>query len=256
MSLHLLTTILLSNPLARASVIDTTGSFPVSLLAKIIRLCTASQLGWVDWGVEKLDIGQAVDARVEETLGRVAISRAFDIEGVWEVLSEISADCQSAIPARDLSNLAEKGAEDPELKSGRMKSVVAETSRNQGSALEAEAGGAKELEIVDSEAEEEDIELEDELEEAEISQRGNTDLAPDKTNALHSLPRKKDPTLRSKPPESKGRTEIVIIDNMTTPISELFSRRERSFGTSQPFPSLPLLTISPRTTSANPYHLP
>lgn len=186
---------------------------------------------------------------MQEILGRVAINRVFDIEGVWEVLSEISADCQSPISARDPSHLA-KVAEDLERTSGQM-TTATNTTRIKGLESQIDEGGEKELEIGDSEAEEEDIDLEEEVEEADISHTDNTGLAPDNTNPQHSFPQK-DPTLRSKPPESKGRTEIIIIDNMTTPISELFSRRERSFGTSQPFPSLHHSTILPKTKSANP----
>jgi hypothetical protein len=244
-SLHLLTNVLLYNPVAKASVIDTTGSFSVSLLAKIIRHRTAPQLGQASHGVEKVGIAQALDERVQEILGRVAISRVFDIEGIWEVLSEISAGCQSPIPERDLSNLAEKVAEDADRMPGE-KLVVPEAAGTKSSGLEVEVGGEKELEIGDSDAEDEDIDLEDELQEAGVSHRGRTNVVPDNADAPRSLHEEEDPTLRSKPPENIERTEIIIIDNMTTPTAELFSRRERSSGTSHPS-----ISILSQRTSAN-----
>lgn len=227
--------------------IDTTGSFPVSLLANIVRLRTVSQVGQVGHEVEKPNIEQALDDRVQEILGRVAISRVFGIEGVWEVLSEISADCRTPIPARDLLNLAEKETEDSDLTSGQT-TAVTQTARTKSSRLEVEVDGEKELEIVDSEAEEEGINLDDDLGEANISQMENTYASP---STGDPLPQKESPYIRSKPPESIGRTEVIIIDNMATPISELFSRRERSFGKSQPIPSLLPFRSSPQTTSAN-----
>lgn len=169
---------------------------------------------------------------MEELLGRVHISRVFDIEGVWEVLSEISADCQSPILMQDPLHLAEKDAEATDCMSGQ-EIAVPETASLKLLGLEVEAEGEKELEIDDSEAEEEDIDFEDDLAGADTSQTDHTN-APHSSNII--LPREH-PTLRSKPPDTR-KTDIIIIDNMTTPISELFSRRERSFGTLKPIPSL------------------
>jgi len=185
-----------------------------------------SQLAQASHGVEKAGIVQTLDERVQEILGRVAISRVFDIEGIWEVLSEISADFQSPIPARDLSK-------DADRMSGQKLAVI-ENAETKSSGLRVEAGGGKELEIGDSEAEDEDIDLEDELREADISHRSRMDVTPDNADAPRSLPEEEDPTLRSKPPESIERTEIIIIDNMASPITELFSRREKASGTSPP----------------------
>ncbi len=161
-------------------------------------------------------------------LGRVAISRVFDIEGVWEVLSEISADCQSPLPGQELSNSAEKLTEGPDQILGQI-NAAAGTARNIAPKLEVEAERENELEIKDSEAEEDD----EDIEEVDISHTGNTDLLQDINNAPDSLGTSipsADPTLRAKPPEGKGQIEIIIIDSMTSPISELFSHRERTSG--------------------------
>lgn len=220
-----MTTALLSNPHAKASIIDTTGSFSLSFLARIIRQRTASHLGQNNQAGEWLEKRPELDQKVEEILGRVAISRVFDIEGVWEVLSEISADCQPPISSRHASNPATKEVAQSELVSSPKIGVSGCTTTT--GPVPDEVESEKEPEIVDSETEEDYFEFDDRPEEVD-------DLAPDTTNVLHStsisLAHEVGPNLKEKPPESMGRTEIVIIDNMTTPINELFSRRERNFG--------------------------
>jgi hypothetical protein len=159
----------------------------------------------------------------------VAISRAFDIEGVWEVLCEISADCQSPI-TRNFLNLAKEDVAVPESISGQSKTGVIGNTNARNPGREIEAGTEKGLEIGDSEEDEEDFEFADSPEEV-------TNVVPDNTNVIQStsisLSREPGPSLKKKPPEGKERTEIIVIDNMTTPINELFSRREKSFGKSQ-----------------------
>ena len=119
-SLQLLSSILISNlpihslpatvpsqpPKTKATIIDTTGSFPVPLLAKIIksrildsRSKTARQA--MDNGNHAV-VEDGVDAKeVEEEVRRclemVAISRVFDVEGLWEVLGEIGRDSESGV---------------------------------------------------------------------------------------------------------------------------------------------------------------
>jgi hypothetical protein len=205
------------------------------LLAKIIRLRTASRSRNAGNGVEEVGVGQALDERVQEILGRIAISRVFDIEGVWEVLSEVSVDCQSRILVQEPPSLAENAVESPD----RMPGQITATTKNARSILPGEnirAEREEELEIGDSEAEE-DIDLDGDhngdLEEADRSYVDNTDLAQNKTNApatINIALSREESTLESKPLEGKGRTEIIIIDNMTSPINELFSNRERTSG--------------------------
>jgi hypothetical protein len=201
------------------------------LLARIIRLRTASQFGQVDGGSEKRYTEQAINERIEELLGRVAISRVFDIEGIWEVLSEISTDCHSPKSVLDVSNLTER-ADGHDSTTGRM-TVAAEPAKTKIPELELHAEQEGELEIGDSEAEEEDIDIDDSLEEADMSHVGVTDLykAPKITPALitSSLSRE-NPASGSRSSENKRRTDIIIIDNMTSPINDLFSNRERTSG--------------------------
>ncbi|KAM3075915.1 hypothetical protein ACMFMG_006571 [Clarireedia jacksonii] len=79
-------------------VVDTTGSFPLSLLAKVLKSrltnlkgemqarnnTTEKHVGSTHFGVDEEE-----NEQLSLMLGLVAISRVFDIEGLWEVLSEI-----------------------------------------------------------------------------------------------------------------------------------------------------------------------
>lgn len=110
-SFHLLSSILLSNlntsptpsTKPKATVIDTTGSFPTALLAKvlssrIILSRAASTTAAVHSGNyaisgEKQDVpDEEVETDVQRCLEMVAISRVFDFEGLWEVLGEVNRD--------------------------------------------------------------------------------------------------------------------------------------------------------------------
>jgi hypothetical protein len=194
---------------------------------------------------------------VQEILGRIAISRVFDIEGVWEMLSEVSADCQSHIPVQEPPNLDEKAAESPDRMPDQI-TAAAKNTRPISPGQNIRAEQEDELEIGDSEAEEEDIDINGDLKEADISHVGNTDLAQNKTNApatINTALSREDSIFESKPLESKGRTEIIIIDNMTSPINELFSNRERTSGKLRTWlasvASLPQTLSTAYATSAN-----
>jgi hypothetical protein len=110
-SLHLLSSILLSNltrsptpsTKPKATIIDTTGSFPIALLAKvlssrIISSRAASTTAAVHTGNyavsgEIPDVSkEKVEMDVQRCLEMVAISRVFDFEGLWEVLGEVNRD--------------------------------------------------------------------------------------------------------------------------------------------------------------------
>jgi hypothetical protein len=110
-SLHLLVSILLynlassSNPSSKpsATIVDTTGSFPVSLLAKVLRAriissraastTAAVQTANYDISGQSLAVtDEEVEKGVQRCLEMVAISRVFDIEGLWEVLGEVGRD--------------------------------------------------------------------------------------------------------------------------------------------------------------------
>lgn len=88
----------------KATIIDTAGSFPISFLAKILKSRildskpkTARQT--VDTGNSAVNEdgvdGKAVDENVQRCLEMVAISRVFDVEGLWEVLGDVGQDSES-----------------------------------------------------------------------------------------------------------------------------------------------------------------
>jgi hypothetical protein len=75
---------------SKITIIDTTGSFPLGLLARVITsriLASGNQPGG------------NTDEEVKRCLEMVAISRVFDIEGLWEVLGDIS---HSSVPDSSL----------------------------------------------------------------------------------------------------------------------------------------------------------
>ncbi|RDW80183.1 hypothetical protein BP6252_04821 [Coleophoma cylindrospora] len=154
-SLHLLMSILITSVSSRsqitkpvATIIDTTGSFPIQLLVQILSSC----------------LGKDREEDVSKLLELVTISRVFDLEGLWEVLSELSQKPSSVPPGSE---------NQPETK--------------------VETGS---LEIGDSEDEEDDDVGENFLKvKEEVVDEG---------------------------------VEVIIIDNMTHIINELFSRKEKS----------------------------
>lgn len=99
----------------KAIVIDTTGSFPIPLLASIIKSRIVSNQdarsrreattgNYEVGGGEKIDHLE-VDRDVQSCLEMVAISRVFDLEGLWEVLGEVGRDSCSGDEAT-VSDLA------------------------------------------------------------------------------------------------------------------------------------------------------
>lgn len=182
-SLHLLASILVSHLrspasispkiISRAIIIDTTGSFPLALLAKVLkaRLAAANaktaRAGNQTGNFEEVEIDikntDDVDADVQKCLEMVAISRVFDIEGLWEVLGEVGRD------SRDVEN----------------------------DTVETDQDHMKPWEILDSE---------DDLTDDE-------DMAPAAAKATDEIG-----------------TEIIIVDNLTHIINELFTRKEKGDG--------------------------
>lgn len=91
----------------KAAVIDTTGSFPISLLAKVIRSRVSRAKRGIAWeGLEArkarlANQDQINDRDVEEDvrkhLEKVTISRVFDAEGLWEVLGEVTRNSRTQL---------------------------------------------------------------------------------------------------------------------------------------------------------------
>ena len=142
-----------------------------------------------------------VEKEVQRCLEMVGLSRVFDIEGLWEVLREVGHNtvvCEAPNPS--FSGEAEQ--QDATASQG------GETQSLQKSA-----------EIIDSDQEEE--------------------LSPVKTplpNPTLAPPLKPHtPSAQVEQGQDEG-TEIVIIDNMTHIINELFSRKEKNDGILPRFP--------------------
>ncbi len=137
-----------------------------------------------------------LEKEVQKCLEMVALSRVFDIEGLWEVLGEVGRSSPLT--------------EEPNPPSPQEIGIE--------NAIEGPSEGDKTPEnppeIIDSDQEEE--------------------LSPIKERPLKpALPSK--PLSPRKEAEDEG-TEIIIIDNMTHIINELFSRKEKTDGT---YPLLP-----------------
>jgi hypothetical protein len=76
---------------------DTTGTFPIKLLADVLR----SRLQEVDYqeflrralegNRERKDLKESFEVRINELLERVDVTRVFDVDGLREVLDELNA---------------------------------------------------------------------------------------------------------------------------------------------------------------------
>ncbi|PVH85020.1 hypothetical protein DL98DRAFT_511953 [Cadophora sp. DSE1049] len=206
LSLHLLASTLLpylsqpppsrsQPPKTKATIIDTTGSFPLALLASVLksRLLEARSLSAqnaVESGnhavqepaTSKDDSG--IDEQVQQCLEMVAISRVFDIEGLWEVIGEVDYVGSSSTPGQNEQN--ENGK--------------ATLNVTDGFEVAEENIGNDRPEILDSE---EDTTPPSDVPSAIPKGRGEEDR------------------------EDEG-IEIIIVDNMTHIINELFARKEKS----------------------------
>lgn len=141
-----------------------------------------------------------VDEQVQKCLERVAISRVFDIEGLWEVIGEVghpvSLASEPVFPGHD--------AED-------------------GNGIRNGNGHKKEVTVSKDEIE---VVVEKDIadDEPEI-QDSEDDLTPPVPPAAGRMDHEEDSSIGV----DEG-TEIIIVDNMTHVINELFARKEKSDG--------------------------
>merc|ERR1711964_376880 len=209
LSLHLLASSLLpylvqlslgpsNSPKIKATIIDTTGSFPLALLASVLstRLLEARSLSVqnaVKTGNHAVqepaprrdDVD--IDGQVHQCLEMVAISRVFDVEGLWEVIGEVDHAVSSSSPGLD--------GED-----GNGKADLNETDESE---VQQQEIGNNTPEILDSEDSEEDT-------------------TPPRDGPPPS------PKDRGDTTEGDEGIEIIVVDNMTHLINELFARKEKS----------------------------
>ena len=128
----------------------------------------------------------------------VAISRVFDVEGLWEVIGEVDHAVSSSSPGLD--------GED-----GNGKADLNDTDESE---VQQQEIGNNTPEILDSEDSEEDT-------------------TPPRDGPPSS------PKDRGDTTEGDEGIEIIVVDNMTHLINELFARKEKSDGTYLPLQTLP-----------------
>lgn len=198
--------------ITKASIIDTTGSFPLPLLASIlkarVKLERESKLrkraDTGNYESPKTPHTEEDSKQIQKCLEMVAISRVFDLEGLWEVLGEVSHHSMIEI-SKDTTKTGAVG---------------------DGAGLHE---FSQHMQQVDSQRG--DLtSCEGDFDASVIGPQAETNPAP------------RDDSLSNQEDVDSG-TEIIIIDNMTHIINELFVRKEKNEGTS--FPSKP---VSPQLT--------
>lgn len=222
--LHALVRALLDHPFSQASIIDSTGSFPLALLARVVRWQIArenqrKQRSGTEGSNQLRDNREeSLDSKVISILERVSITRVFDIEGLWEVLGEV---CHGA-EHHDSTAKANYGINTPveESKSSHKASTDVPGRSASGKQEDELARPALSPEIMDSEDEDDDLDTDN----GSIQSTGSPKLESDMNKESNA-------TSDSPPfPKAAGKsmpTEIVMVDNMATLINDLFGRTER-----------------------------
>ncbi|OBT42333.1 hypothetical protein VE00_06502 [Pseudogymnoascus sp. WSF 3629] len=212
LTLHILTKSLLERPHSHASVIDATGSFPLVLLAGVVRWCVERGVGSGagEGGGRGVKGGRGVEEKVNAVLERVGVTRVFDIEGLWEVLGEVGG---GGVGDTKASSVGEEGGTDAE-------------DREMGDEKEWEGGGRLPREALPSAAAMREImDSDDDDDDDDLSTQRLPNPPPQNPQAKPSLNTN---THHHKPPAPAApathpTTEIILIDNLTTLINTLFS---------------------------------
>jgi hypothetical protein len=210
-ALHLLVRSLLERPGSRAAIVDSTGGFPLRVLARVVR-----------WQVERrgrgLDVGEGeggVEERVNGVLERVSITRVFDVEGLWEVLGELRSGTEQTGATTEPEDVVQTSGKDvrPLPSSDASKDIF-------GNERDERRAGNMIVEIMDSEEEDDDDDLSSPI------SAGRQISSP----KLSSRPHEKSDARSSNPPSSREppTTEIILIDTLTSLITTLFANTERS----------------------------
>jgi hypothetical protein len=173
--------------------------------------------------------GVDMKKKTQELLQRVDISRTFDIEGVLEVLSEISDRCNEQHDSDTEEGVSVRLSRGDEKISTASQLETAKGERNQ--VVIGKVEESRDVEILDSEAED-DSDYELDPPQINIELRGT----PSRNNG-NSIP---DTGVHGSIGVPSGcNTELVIIDNIATPVHELFSRMEKNEGISPNAPLVP-----------------
>ncbi|KFY76414.1 hypothetical protein V499_03946, partial [Pseudogymnoascus sp. VKM F-103] len=239
LTLHILARSLLERPHSHASIIDSTGSFPLALFAGVVRWCAERRLAfWMPTANEeevRLEVpghpdlellrreggegkggkvGGAkgkggLEEKVNAVLERVGVTRVFDTEGLWEVLGEVGG---GATGGAEEGNGEEGVSMEERGRTVEDRGLQDEKEGGEGDGIPREeivGGGGRE--IMDSEEEDDE---EDDLSTQRLPNPAPQTSTKDSTrNHKPSAPSKTHPT-----------TEIILLDNLTTLITTLFSR--------------------------------
>lgn len=204
--------------------IDTTGSFPVSVLAKILRsrvLASKETEGRTDFKNDDFlsnqnrgssNIGGETLEEVQKYLRMVSISRVFDFEGASEVLREVEGEST----ARSLRSEQETNKE-------QALNTSADIMHNKKPKESPQQEVEPTPEILDSE------------EEASIDS-GSPGIGPETTGLKGHMEREQNHfntnfTDQNSDSDDDG-IEMIVFDNMTNILNELFARKEKSEGLS------------------------
>ncbi|OBT68433.1 hypothetical protein VE03_02869 [Pseudogymnoascus sp. 23342-1-I1] len=209
MALHMLARTLLERPGALASVVDATGSFPLVGLAGVVRWWAERGVGSGAGGGK----GGGVEERVNSVLERVGITRVFDVEGLWEVLGEVGG-----------GNGGVEGGGGAE--GGDAKGVVVGKGGMAGDREDEEGGSDGQTEGVDLNAGAREImDSEDDDDDDDLTTQRPPNQGPQPpTKGPISNPHNHRAPAPAIPSRTTPTTEIILVDNLTTLITTLFSR--------------------------------
>lgn len=227
-TLHILAKELLECPFSHASVIDSTGAFPLTLLEQVIRwhVEKESQLSRIQRlvsGIEHTDdTEQSIDSKVNGILERVSITRVFDIEGLWEVVGEIRNGTGQSTVTDETNSVTATAVKDSNNSYSGLDVVAQE--RGHGGQTDEKPTPRVTPEIMDSEQDddEDDDDLDTHHFPEEAGPRPKVASGADENNRKIS-----NNAATSQHTGQPLTTELVLVDNMTTLITNLFSRTEK-----------------------------
>lgn len=221
-TVHILAKELIDRSSSHASIIDATGSFPLSLLAEVIRwhVVKGSRIG------PKKGLGfeteKSIDSKVTGILERVSITRVFDIQGLWEVLGEVNHIAKQTAAANGPEKVAATVAKESNTSYREPRALEKAEDDEQG---HGESARTVTPEIMDSE--EEDDDDDDDNLDAHRTPEQQIQSPLIISNANTSSHKASDIYAPAKVFERQLTTELVLVDNMTTLINDLFARTEK-----------------------------
>jgi len=203
-------------PRARAAIIDTTGSFPLPLLASIIRTRLLSYPTRKNSATPINNI--EIEKLVQDSLERVSYLRALDFVGVIEAVAEVRKGCEDVERRTE-----ERKRRNEEKRVNRAKEralkvaerTKAKETRNR-EVRKGEGEKIQKLEIGDSDDDDDSDSYSDELEtETTFNDTGGVDNGTDEMELEK---------------EEEGTVEMLVLDNFSNMAGALFGETERDSG--------------------------